>query len=148
MATYSEYLDSKPLPKRGWRRIRRHLPRLSVLLMTLLLIAIVLWPYVVVSVPTGQVGVLWYRLIGFDPYCMCLVRGTVLDPRAVLMEFGVALPDSTTIRVWDSTAEIRYLVLPMRPAGTEGWSEERLADLVTRDSMIGTGLPKQPHEVA
>ena len=54
----------------------------------------------------------------------------------------------TEIRVWDSTAEIRYLVLPMRPAGTEGWSEEHLADLVTRDSMIGTGLPKQPHEVA
>ena len=54
----------------------------------------------------------------------------------------------TEISVWDSTAEIRYLVLPMRPAGTEGWSEERLADLVTRDSMIGTGLPKQPHEVA
>src|SRR5580658_6893224 len=86
MATYSEYLDSKPLPKRGWRRIRRHLPRLSVLLMTLLLIAIVLWPYVVVSVPTGQVGVLWYRLIGFDPYCLCLVRGTVLDPREIREE--------------------------------------------------------------
>ena len=86
MATYSEYLDSKPLPQRGWRRIRRHLPRFSVLLMTLLLIAIVLWPYVVVSVPTGQVGVLWYRLIGFDPYCMCLVRGTVLDPREIREE--------------------------------------------------------------
>ena len=87
MATYSEYLDSKPLPpQRGWRRIRRHLPRFSVLLMTLLLITIVLWPYVVVSVPTGQVGVLWYRLIGFDPYCMCLVRGTVLDPREIREE--------------------------------------------------------------
>src|SRR5580693_2629390 len=86
MATYSEYLDSKPLPKRGWRRIRRHLPRFSVLFMTLLLIAVVLWPYVVVSVPTGQVGVLWYRLIGFDPYCMCLVRGTVLDPREIREE--------------------------------------------------------------
>jgi regulator of protease activity HflC (stomatin/prohibitin superfamily) len=86
MATYSEYLDSKPLPKRGWRRISRHLPRFSVILMTLLLIAVVLWPYVVVSVPTGQVGVLWYRLIGFDPYCMCLVRGTVLDPREIREE--------------------------------------------------------------
>jgi regulator of protease activity HflC (stomatin/prohibitin superfamily) len=87
MATYSEFLDSKPPPpKRGWRRIRRHLPRASVLLMTLLLIAIVLWPYVVVSVPTGQVGILWYRLIGFDPYCMCLVRGTVLDPRDIREE--------------------------------------------------------------
>src|SRR5579864_6705378 len=88
MATYSEYLDSKPLPqKRGrWRSIRRHLPRLSVLLMTLLLIAVVLWPYVVISVPTGQVGVLWYRLIGFDPYCLCLVRGTVLDPKEIREE--------------------------------------------------------------
>jgi len=86
MATYSEYLDSKPRPQRGWRRIRRHLPRFSVIVMTLLLIAVVLWPYVVVSVPTGQVGVLWYRLIGFDPYCMCLVRGTVLDPRDIREE--------------------------------------------------------------
>jgi nitrile hydratase len=58
------------------------------------------------------------------------------------------LPDGTDIRVWDSTAEIRYLVLPLRPEGTDGWSEQRLADLVTRDSMIGTGLPKQPHEIA
>src|SRR5258708_10235534 len=88
MATYSEFLDSKPLPqKRGWwRSIRRHLPRFSVILMTLLLIAVVLWPYVVISVPTGQVGVLWYRLIGFAPYCMCLVRGTVLDPREIREE--------------------------------------------------------------
>jgi nitrile hydratase len=66
----------------------------------------------------------------------------------VLQDFGFDLPPTTRIRVWDSTAEIRYLVLPMRPAGTDGWSEERLAELVTRDSMIGTGLPKQPHEVA
>jgi nitrile hydratase len=68
----------------------------------------------------------------------------VIDPRGVLAEFGVKLPEETAIRVWDSTAEIRYLVLPMRPDGTAGWSEERLADLVTRDSMIGTGLPKVP----
>ena len=61
---------------------------------------------------------------------------------AVLL--GVTLPESTKIRIWDSTAEIRYLVLPMRPEGTEGWSAEQLAELVTRDSMIGTGLPKQP----
>ena len=67
-------------------------------------------------------------------------REAVKDPRGVLADFGVELPKDTEIRVWDSTAEIRYLVLPMRPAGTEGWSEERLADLVTRDSMIGTGL--------
>ncbi|HWS74424.1 MAG TPA: nitrile hydratase subunit alpha [Quisquiliibacterium sp.] len=68
----------------------------------------------------------------------------VIDPRGVLAEFGVTLPEGTEIRVWDSTAEIRYLVLPMRPAGTEGWSEERLAGLVTRDAMIGTGLATSP----
>jgi len=71
----------------------------------------------------------------------------VSEPRAVLNDFGVALPKDTDIRIWDSTAEIRYLVLPMRPPGTEGWSEEKLAELVTRDSMIGTGLPKKPTEV-
>jgi nitrile hydratase len=68
----------------------------------------------------------------------------VIDPRGVLADFGVSLPKETEIRVWDSTAELRYLVLPMRPAGTEGWSEDRLADLVTRDSMIGTGLALSP----
>jgi nitrile hydratase len=73
---------------------------------------------------------------------------TVKEPRAVLADFGVTLPADTAIRVWDSTAEIRYLVVPMRPAGTEGLSEESLADLVTRDSMIGTGLARSPSEVA
>ncbi len=68
----------------------------------------------------------------------------VLDPRGVLAEFGVHLPQTTRIRVWDSTAEVRYLEIPMRPEGTEGMSEEALADLVTRDSMIGTGLARQP----
>jgi len=72
----------------------------------------------------------------------------VADPRGVLADFGMSLPKDTEIRIWDSTAEIRYLVLPMRPGGTEGWSEEKLADLVTRDSMIGTGLPKSPKDVA
>jgi nitrile hydratase len=72
----------------------------------------------------------------------------VIDPRSVLAEFGVTLPDATKIRVWDSTAEIRYLVVPMRPAGTDGWREEKLAELVTRDSMIGTGLPLTPEAVA
>jgi nitrile hydratase subunit alpha len=71
----------------------------------------------------------------------------VIDPRGVLAEFGVQLPEDTEIRVWDSTSEMRYLVLPMRPAGTEGCSEERLAALVTRDSMIGTGLPLSPDKV-
>lgn len=68
----------------------------------------------------------------------------VMDPRSVLADFGVALPAGKEIRVWDSTSEIRYLVLPERPAGTEGWGEERLAALVTRDSMIGTGLARAP----
>ncbi len=68
----------------------------------------------------------------------------VLDPRGVLAEFGINLPETTRIRVWDSTAEVRYLVIPMRPEGTEGMSEEALVELVTRDSMIGTGLARQP----
>ena len=68
----------------------------------------------------------------------------VSDPRGVLADFGVTLPQDTAVRVWDSTAETRFIVLPMRPAGTEGWSEEQLAALVTRDSMIGTGFPKTP----
>jgi nitrile hydratase len=68
----------------------------------------------------------------------------VIEPRAVLAEFGVTLPGSTRIVVRDSTAEVRYLVVPMRPAGSEGWDETRLATLVTRDSMIGTGLARQP----
>jgi nitrile hydratase subunit alpha len=72
----------------------------------------------------------------------------VIDPKGILAEFGVALPPETEIRLWDSTAETRFLVVPMRPGGTEGWSEEQLARLVTRDSMVGTGLPKKPEEVA
>ena len=66
----------------------------------------------------------------------------VREPRAVLAEFGLDIPDTVTIRVHDSTADMRYLVLPMRPAGTDGWSEERLASLVNRDSMIGVAVPK------
>jgi nitrile hydratase subunit alpha len=72
----------------------------------------------------------------------------VIDPRGVLADFGVTLPADTEIRVWDSTAETRFIVVPMRPAGTEGWSEERLATLVTRNAMIGTGLALTPAEVA
>jgi nitrile hydratase subunit alpha len=68
----------------------------------------------------------------------------VLDPRGVLAEFGVHLPETTRIRVWDSTAEIRYLVIPMRPEGTDDMGEEALSELVTRDSMIGTGLALRP----
>jgi nitrile hydratase len=79
----------------------------------------------------------WYKSA---PYRARAVK----DPRGVLADFGVTIPASTEIRVWDSTAETRFLVLPMRPAGTEGWSEAQLAELVTRDSMIGTGLAKKP----
>ena len=76
----------------------------------------------------------WYKSA---PYRSRAVR----DPRGVLREFGVELPAETEVRVWDSTAETRYIVIPMRPSGTEGWSEEKLASLVTRNAMIGTGLP-------
>ena len=65
----------------------------------------------------------------------------VSEPRAVLHEFGLDLGDDVEIRVWDSSAEVRYLVLPMRPDGTDGWSEDELAKIVTRDSMIGTAVP-------
>jgi nitrile hydratase len=93
------------------------------------------YPWPVLGLPP-----VWYKSA---PYRSKAVQ----DPRGVLKDFGFELPPQTDIRVWDSTAEIRYLVVPMRPAGTEGWSEERLAALVTRDSMIGTGLPK-PAEAA
>ena len=90
------------------------------------------YPWPVLGLPPT-----WYKSA---PYRSRVVK----DPRGVLAEFGVQLPESTAIRVWDSTAEVRYLVIPQRPAGTEGWSEEQLAELVTRDSMIGTGLARIP----
>jgi nitrile hydratase len=68
----------------------------------------------------------------------------VIDPRGVLREFGVELPDDIEVRVWDSTAELRYLVLPRRPAGTDGMTEAELAELVTRDAMIGTSVVRTP----
>jgi nitrile hydratase len=80
---------------------------------------------------------IWYKSA---PYRSRAVK----DPRGVLADFGVTLPKETEIRVWDSTAETRFIVLPMRPAGTEDWSEAQLAELVTRDSMIGTGVVKNP----
>ena len=92
-----------------------------------------------------------WSLLGLPPvwYKSAPYRSrAVADPRGVLLEFGVDLPKNVEIRVWDSTSEIRYLVVPMRPAGTDAWSEERLADLVTRESMIGTGMPKRIDEVA
>ena len=88
------------------------------------------YPWPVLGLPP-----IWYKSA---PYRARAVR----DPRGVLADFGVTLPDSTEIRVWDSTAEVRYLVIPMRPHGTGHLNEEQLADLVTRDSMIGTGLPR------
>ena len=87
------------------------------------------YPWPVLGLPP-----VWYKSA---PYRSRAVR----DPRGVLAEFGIELPAEREIRVWDSTAEVRYLVIPQRPAGTEGLSEEQLAELVTRDSMIGTGLP-------
>ena len=71
----------------------------------------------------------------------------VIDPKGVLSDFGLKLPEQTKVRIWDSTAETRFLVLPMRPDGSAALSEEQLAELVTRDSMVGTGLPKSPAEV-
>ncbi|MCX5581543.1 nitrile hydratase subunit alpha [Kaistia terrae] len=89
--------------------------------------------------PTDLLGLppVWYKSA---PYRSRVVR----NARGVLAEFGVNLPPEMEIRVWDSTAETRFLVLPMRPAGTEGFDVDALASLVTRDSMIGTGLPKLP----
>ena len=91
-----------------------------------------------------------WAVLGLPPtwYKSALYRSrAVRDPRGVLTEFGVTLPPDTDIRVWDSTAEVRYLVVPMRPVGSEDLSEQELAALVTRDSMIGTGLPLKAESV-
>jgi nitrile hydratase subunit alpha len=85
--------------------------------------------------PTMGLPPNWYKAA---PYRARIV----IEPRNVLAEFGVDVAADVEVRVWDSNAEIRYMVLPMRPAGTDGWSEERLAELVTRDAMIGTDVPK------
>jgi nitrile hydratase len=90
------------------------------------------YPWAVLGLPP-----VWYKSA---PYR----SRAVIDPRGVLREFGLDLPAETEVRVWDSTAELRYMVLPERPAGTEGWSEERLASIVTRDSMIGVAVVKKP----
>jgi len=87
------------------------------------------YPWPVLGLPPS-----WYKS---SPYRARMVA----EPRAVLREFGLELDDDVEVRVWDSSAEIRYLVLPMRPVGTEGWSEEELAAIVTRDAMIGTAVP-------
>jgi nitrile hydratase len=93
------------------------------------------YPWAVLGLPPT-----WYKSA---PYRSRAVR----DPRGVLAEFGVTLPPETEIRVWDSTAEIRYLVVPMRPTGSEDLGEEELVALVTRDSMIGTGLVRTPEAI-
>ncbi len=93
------------------------------------------YPWAVLGLPP-----VWYKAPAYR-------SRTVIDPRGVLEEFGVALPEGIKIRVWDSTAELRYLVVPLRPVGTEGFSEEQLADLVTRDAMIGTGLALMPGDI-
>jgi nitrile hydratase len=90
------------------------------------------YPWVVLGLPP-----VWYKSAPYK-------SRVVMDPRSVLADFGFSLPESTEIRVWDSTSEFRYIVIPMRPPRTEGWTESQLATLVTRDSMIGTGLPKAP----
>ena len=92
------------------------------------------YPWAVLGLPP-----VWYKSA---PYR----SRTVIDPKGVLADFGVTLPAGADIRIWDSTAETRFLVVPMRPDGTDGWSEEQLAALVTRDCMVGTGLPKSPEE--
>lgn len=89
------------------------------------------YPWALLGLPP-----LWYKSA---PYR----SRAVAEPRSVLREFGVEIPKDAEIRVWDSTAELRYLVIPIRPDGTDGWGEEALAELVTRDSMVGTGLAKQ-----
>lgn len=90
------------------------------------------YPWPVLGLPPN-----WYKSA---PYR----SRAVIDPRSVLMEFGVTLPAGAQVRVWDSNAELHYLVLPMRPEGTDGLGEDALASLVTRDSMIGVGLPLTP----
>jgi nitrile hydratase len=87
------------------------------------------YPWDVLGLPP-----VWYKSFAYR-------SRAVKEPRAVLAEFGVTLPSDTEIRIWDSTAEVRYMVLPERPSGTEGWTEEQLATLVTRDSMVGTDVP-------
>ena len=88
------------------------------------------YPKMLLGIPPA-----WYKSLAYR-------SRTVADPRGVLAEFGVKIPADVTVRVHDSTADLRYIVLPMRPRGTSGWSEEKLAAIVTRDCMIGTALPK------
>ena len=94
------------------------------------------YPWPVLGLPPT-----WYKS---PPYRSRMVR----EPRSVLAEFDLRLPESVAVNVWDSSSDVRYMVLPERPAGTEGWSEEQLAAIVTRDCMIGVALPRVPAEAA
>jgi len=94
------------------------------------------YPWPVLGLPPA-----WYKSAAYR-------SRSVIEPRAVLREFGMDVPEDVEVRVWDSTSEVRYLVLPERPAGTERMTEEQLATLVTRDSMIGTGVVATPEGVA
>jgi nitrile hydratase len=89
------------------------------------------YPWPVLGLPPA-----WYKSPAYR-------SRAVIDPKGVLTEFGVTLPETTEVRVYDSTAELRYLVIPEQPAGTQGWDEDRLASIVSRDAMIGTGLLKE-----
>ena len=97
------------------------------------------YPWAILGLPPT-----WYKSFAYR-------SRAVIEPRNVLQEFGLEIPEDVEVRVWDSNADLRYLVLPQRPAGTEGWSEEDLAELVTRNAMIGTAkvqLPNQPTPLA
>jgi nitrile hydratase len=90
------------------------------------------YPWAVLGLPPS-----WYKSAAYR-------SRAVREPREVLHEFGLELPESVRVNVWDSSSDLRYMVLPERPAGTEGWGEERLAALVTRDCMIGVARPRTP----
>lgn len=94
------------------------------------------YPKLLLGIPPA-----WYKSLAYR-------SRVVVEPRAVLREFGLELPDKVQVRVHDSTADLRYLVLPARPSGTEGWSEDELAAIVSRDSMIGTAVPRVPRPAA
>ncbi len=94
------------------------------------------YPKMLLGIPPA-----WYKSLAYR-------SRTVVDPRGVLAEFGVEVAAEVEVRVHDSTADLRYIVLPMRPKGTKGWSEDELAAIVTRDSMIGTALPAAPKRSA
>jgi prohibitin 2 len=141
MVRYAEFLDEKPLPAKGrgwWRFLRRHLPGLSVTLMTTLLMIVVLWPYVVITVPSGRVGVLWKRFNGFDVYCWCFVgRGTILDPRELRNE-GLHI-----IQPWD-----RLFLYELRLQSQSEMFNAISKDGVSVTAQINVRYQLQHHSIA